>query len=169
MNAIPFEVNDARIRHDFLNRLFPDAITGLKEETAAQWGKMTAQHMIEHLIWAFKLSTGSAKVICSTPPNLIQRTKRFLYNNNPTPRGFRNPVLNESPAPLQFNSLSRAKHVLHEELLLFFDHFQKSPDAIHVHPIFGPLGSEEWERTHFKHSYHHLLQFGLVMETGSEA
>jgi hypothetical protein len=29
-------------------------------------------------------------------------------------------------------------------------------------PVFGPIGYEEWHRTHYKHMHHHLLQFGLI-------
>ena len=35
-----------------------------------------------------------------------------------------------------------------------------------VHPTFGPLAAEEWSRSHFKHVYHHLLQFGLLERDG---
>jgi hypothetical protein len=31
-----------------------------------------------------------------------------------------------------------------------------------MHPLFGPIGAEEWTRVHFKHAYHHLLQFALI-------
>ncbi|MBO0725855.1 MAG: hypothetical protein J2P52_09665 [Blastocatellia bacterium] len=34
--------------------------------------------------------------------------------------------------------------------------------AMHIHPIFGPLNYEEWARMRFKHSIHHLFQFGLI-------
>ena len=40
----------------------------------------------------------------------------------------------------------------------------RSNEQLYTHPIFGPIGYEEWHRTHYKHAYHHLLQFGLIEE-----
>jgi hypothetical protein len=28
--------------------------------------------------------------------------------------------------------------------------------------VFGPIGVEEWSRTHYKHGHYHLLQFDLI-------
>ena len=38
----------------------------------------------------------------------------------------------------------------------------RSNEQVSTHPIFGPIGYDEWHRTHYKHTYHHLLQFGLI-------
>ena len=59
-------------------------------------------------------------------------------------------------------AMADAKAALLGEIFRFIDHFHKQPDAVHVHPIFGPLGAEEWYRAQFKHCYHHLQQFGLI-------
>jgi hypothetical protein len=34
---------------------------------------------------------------------------------------------------------------------------------LYTHPIFSPIGYDEWHRTHYKHTYH-LLRFGLIEE-----
>ena len=147
------------MKHTFVN-----AIDSLTEPTKPLWGKMTAQHMVEHLYWAFELSTGKSEIHYNRPENLTQRAKRFLYDNGPMPHLFKNPLLGEEPPPLRFADLADSKIALREELNRFFDHFLAIPTAIHNHPIFGPLGAEEWERTHYKHCYHHLLQFGQIIE-----
>ena len=164
MISIPFDVNDSKLRESFFNHIFIDAIAVLTEQTQPLWGNMTAQHMVEHVIWAFQCSTGKLNVACHTPENLLERAKRFLYDNRQTPHCFKNPLLGEIPPALQLSSLKEAKHVLEEELALFLKHFQEHPDRKHVHPIFGSLGTEEWQRSHFKHCFHHLLQFGLISE-----
>jgi hypothetical protein len=118
--------------------------------------------MIEHLVWAFECSDGTIELPCRTPESLLERAKTFLRDNRQTPHDFKNPLLGENPLPLRFSSLVDAKAALRKELTRFVDHFREQPSAIHVHPIFGPLGAEEWQRSHFKHCYHHLLQFGLI-------
>jgi oxepin-CoA hydrolase/3-oxo-5,6-dehydrosuberyl-CoA semialdehyde dehydrogenase len=162
MITIPFDVNDAKLRKKFFDEHLDVCIASLAENTPPFWGNMSAQHMIEHLVWAFECSTGVLEVPCRTPANLLERAKRFLYDNRPTPHEFKNPLLGEDPLPFRFPSFTDAKDALRNEVVRFTKHFQEQPDAVHVHPLFGPLGAEEWQRSQFKHCYHHLLQFGLI-------
>ncbi|RPI06077.1 MAG: hypothetical protein EHM64_04255 [Ignavibacteriae bacterium] len=162
MMPIPFDVNDEKLREKFFNGLFTECLAHLAEQTPPLWGKMTPQHMIEHLVWAFECASGILVLPCRTPVQLLERTKRFLYNNSPTPLEFKNPVLGDEPLPFRFSSFSDAKAALQKEVDRFLVHFQEQPLAVHVHPLFGPLGAEEWQRAQFKHCYHHLLQFGLI-------
>ncbi len=162
MMTILFDVNSEKLRTEFFHHQLSEAIVDLKESTPPSWGTMSAQHMIEHLVWAFRCSTGALELRCHTPEHLRDRTKRFLYDARPTPRCFKNPELGETPPPLEFSNLSDAQRALREEVILFCDHFRAYPKAIHTHPIFGPLSAEEWQRSHFKHCYHHLMQFGLI-------
>jgi hypothetical protein len=164
MTVINFDVNDSKLREMFLGQLLTNCISYLPEQSKPLWGKMTPQHMIEHLVWAFECSTGAIELPCYTPESLLGRTKKFLYDNRQTPHDFKNPSLGENPPPLRFSSFADAKDTLHKELINFIEHFQEQPSAIHVHPIFGPIGAEEWQRSHFKHCYHHLEQFGLISQ-----
>jgi hypothetical protein len=164
ITAVQFDVNNTKIRRHFLKHTLIDAIDSLTEQIQPLWGKMSAQHMVEHLMWAFELSTGKVKIHRDIPEDIIKRPKKFLYDNRPTPRNFKNPVLSENPSPLRFSSLADSQSALCRELNQFFEYIVDRPEAIHNHPLLGPLGTEEWERTHFKHCYHHLLQFELIKE-----
>jgi hypothetical protein len=166
---VRFDVNDTELREAFLNRHFYDALESLSTDSLPQWGDMSAQHMVEHLLWAFMCSTGEITVPCRTPENLLDRIRRFLYDNRSTPRGFKNPLLGPAPPALHFKSLGDAVTALNQDVIRFTGHMLEEPLAIHVHPIFGPLGAEEWQRAHFKHCYHHLLQFGLIRDPGPES
>jgi hypothetical protein len=162
MATIPFDVNDSRLREIFITQHLVDCIAHLDENARPLWGKMTPQHMTEHLVWTFECSTGTLILPCRTPENLLERAKRFLYDNRPTPHDFKNPLIGENLLPFRFHSFEDAKNALLKEITLFVDHFHKQPNDVHVHPVFGPLGVEEWQRSHFKHCYHHLQQFGLI-------
>jgi hypothetical protein len=129
---------------------------------------MTARHMVEHLLLTFECSTGEITLPCRTPENVLERVKAFLYDNRPTPRGFKNPLLGPTPPAFRFPNLADALTALDHEVIRFVGHFLEEPGAFHVHPIFGPLGADEWQRSHFKHCYHHLLQFCLIREPGPE-
>jgi hypothetical protein len=164
MLTVPFDSSDANLRRNFLTEILPDCISNLEEDAQPLWGKMTAQHMVEHLIWTFELSTGKFDVPFDLPPNQLRATKLFLYSNRPTPREFKNPMLGEEPPSLLYADLEHAKTGFLEVLTRFLNHFRTQPGVIHTHPLFGPTGEEEWQRIHFKHCYHHLLQFGLIRE-----
>jgi oxepin-CoA hydrolase/3-oxo-5,6-dehydrosuberyl-CoA semialdehyde dehydrogenase len=153
-----YDVNDAVLRDTFLRREFPLAVATLSEASRAEWGRMSAQQMVEHLIWALDLSLGRVTVACYTPEEDLPRYKRFLLSNRPSPREFMNPALTTGLPALRFDSLEAAKAALREALERFLD---GSHDSLHMHPVFGPLSHEEWHRMHYKHFHHHLEQFGL--------
>jgi len=63
---IPFNVNDAKLRQDFLvDCLCPAVITKIRGQSSSV-GKMTVQILFEHLIWAFRLSTGKLMLFGKT-------------------------------------------------------------------------------------------------------
>jgi oxepin-CoA hydrolase / 3-oxo-5,6-dehydrosuberyl-CoA semialdehyde dehydrogenase len=164
MVMIPFDVNDAKVRETFLHYGLPNGLATLQENAQPRWGKMAAQQMVEHLAWAFELSTGRAQTTCSIPEAQRDRLKAFLYDNRPTPREFMNPVLTAGLPSLRHENLDVAKAALREEIEHFLEQSVSAPGAYHMHPLFGPMGAEEWTRVHFKHAYHHLLQFALIDE-----
>jgi oxepin-CoA hydrolase/3-oxo-5,6-dehydrosuberyl-CoA semialdehyde dehydrogenase len=164
MRRVPFDVNDAGQRDEFLRQDLRDALAGLRQDTAPRWGKMTAQQMLEHLLWAFELSSGRAVADCSVPEAQQDRVRRFLHDNRPTPREFMNPLLTAGLPPLRHGTLAEAKAALLSETDRFLEQAEAVPGRLRMHPIFGPLAPEEWSRVHFKHGYHHFLQFGLIEE-----
>jgi hypothetical protein len=160
----PSDVNDRPAREAFLREGAFEALRALRADAAAEWGRMTAQQMVEHLAWVFEISTGRACVDCPVPEEKRERFKPFLYANVPTPRDFVNTALVEGLPPLRHASLGEAIEALRAEVRRYFDQAAADPEARYVHPVFGPLAAEEWSRSHFKHTRHHLLQFRLLEE-----
>lgn len=159
MEINSFDVNNSEIRRHFLEHTLMEAIGGLDERREPLWGKMTARKMVEHLIWAFELSTGKSKIICDLSQEQQAQRKPFLYNNRPTPHEVPNPELEKGLPSPRFIHLEAARKRLGEEVVAFMEH---NPNQEYDHPIFGKLSREEWERAHYKHTFHHLLQFGLI-------
>ncbi len=162
MIAIRFDVNNAALRETFLRGQLFDALRALRDETRPRWGRMTARQMIEHLLWAFELSTGEVRTDCPIPEPQRQRLKAFLYDDRPTPHEFMNPALAAGLPPVRHASVAEAVADLRAAVSRFVEGAASSPDATRMHPVFGPIGMDEWARAHFKHTCHHLLQFGLV-------
>jgi len=126
------------------------------------WGKMTPQHMVEHLIFALQMSNGKLKLECFNPPEKIPSLKRFLMSNRPMPKLFVNPVIGEELHPLECSSLEEAIGKLKKEIDDYVLFFENNPGAKSVNATFGVLIKEEWEVFHQKHFTHHLSQFGLL-------
>jgi oxepin-CoA hydrolase / 3-oxo-5,6-dehydrosuberyl-CoA semialdehyde dehydrogenase len=158
-----FDVDDAELRESFLRHEVVQAVERLGQASVPRWGRMHPQEMIEHLLWAFELSTGEARIECPVPEAEWPRIKKFLYDNSPTPREFMNPALAAGLPPLRYRSLGEATKALAQELGGFLDG-PRSDGQLYAHPIFGPIGYDGWHRTHYKHTYHHLVQFGLIEE-----
>lgn len=162
--SIRFDVNDNNLRDSFFEENLSDAIAGLGEATQPEWGNLTAQHMVEHLSLGFEISNGKIEFACLTPPEKLDRMRAFLYSKQPIPRGFLAPFIGSKLPALKFGSLAEAKGIFLEEVNVFLNTYKfKSPGKT-MNPVFGLLGIEDWHRHHYKHCYHHLLQFNLIEE-----
>ena len=125
------------------------------------WGKMSAQHMVEHLILAVKMGNGKLRSECFNPPEKLPALRRFLFSEKPLPKEFINPAIGADLLPLEFSSLEEAKEKLKSEIKDYIKYFKNNPDAKSVNVTFGELNKEEWDIFHRKHFTHHLKQFGL--------
>jgi oxepin-CoA hydrolase/3-oxo-5,6-dehydrosuberyl-CoA semialdehyde dehydrogenase len=168
MSTLPFDVNDSQVRAAFFRDQLGQALAALEENSPPRWGAMTAQQMVEHLQWGFELSTGRATVECTVPEARRERFKAFLRDNTPMMHEFRNPALAAGLPPPRHPSLADARQALAESVSRFLDEERSAPGAVYTHPVFGPITVEEWGRAHFKHAYHHLLQFDLIEEPGRD-
>lgn len=124
------------------------------------FGRMSPQHMVEHLIITFKLSSGRVN-IPEFEPNTkqLEYKKLLLETEMEFPKGVKNPGLPEDPMPLRFESLEIAKEKLVKAILEFHDHFTINAGETTFHPKFGKLTYDEWKIFHDKHVIHHLGQF----------
>ncbi len=151
----------------FVAEDFPQKINSISEKDQAKWGKMTAQHMVEHLGSIFLIGSGEMRV-----PGLPKEKQEEMYHlltNGQlkfTP-GTKSPVLPDHLLPLRFSNLDEAKMALQKAVMRFFEAFEAEPEQRIEHPVFGLLTYGEWLEFHEMHVKHHLRQFGL-MEIGRE-
>ena len=134
----------------------------LSPTAQALWGKMTAQHMVEHLISAVQMGNGKLSVDCFNSPEKLPALKRFLMSERPLPKLFINPLIGPDLVQLKFSNLDEAKENLKKEIDDYELYFQQNPEVKPVNATFGELNKEEWDKFHQKHFTHHLSQFGLI-------
>ncbi|MCX6169371.1 MAG: hypothetical protein NTX65_08525 [Ignavibacteriales bacterium] len=134
----------------------------LNSDTKQLWGKMSAQHMVEHLILAVRTSNGKLNVGCFIPPEKWPVLKKILISSRPLPRDFINPIIGENLLPLEYETLAEAKNVLALETEAYYIYFENNQEATLLNPTFGELNKTEWDIFHRKHFTHHLAQFGII-------
>ncbi len=135
-------------------------LENLNENSTRLFGLMTPQHMLEHLIITFKLSSGRIKIPEFFPNEKQLGYKQLLLGTDMEfPKGIRAPGLPEDLLPLRFESLAIAKEKLLNAIEEFHSHFANNPIDLTLHPRFGKLNYDEWKIFHDKHITHHLGQF----------
>lgn len=67
----------------------------------------------------------------------------------------------DMPAPLRYKTIQGAIGALHQEVIYFFEAFEKNPNLVTRNPFFGDLNFEENVQLLYKHALHHLRQFGV--------
>lgn len=146
----------------FLIEEAPAHLAELTTDHSAVWGKMTPQHMVEHLIITFKMSIGKINIPIVTKEEDWPKTKAYLMKDSPMRRNIPSPVGNDELQPLRFPDLESAKAKLLEERDFFLNFIKEQPDFVANHPYGGPMKAQEWLLFHRKHFKHHFIQFGLI-------
>ena len=142
--------------------LYKSRLANLEQETPAKFGKMTPQHMVEHLILTVKISYERIKIPEFEPSEkLLAQKQALLFTDIPFPLGVRAPGMEEGLLQLKFPNLGNAKEELQKSLDAFEEYFIQNPNKLTVHPRFGKLSFTEWKLFHPKHFEHHFNQFGI--------
>ena len=148
---------------EFIQQEVPAHLAQLRSDSPALWGKMSPQHMLEHVSALFYLARSPEKGFCVTPPDKLDKARAFLYDDEKTFRpNTVAPGLPAEPLPLRFDSFDTARDKLLGSIEAFYAYFAAHPGVETLHPIFGALSLEDWERFHHKHLTHHFRQFGLI-------
>ena len=147
----------------YLSKGLFDTLKGLTENSAARWGVMNAQEMVEHLTMFFDVSYEKLKFPLSVPEEHLPKYKAFLWSDKQFRENTKAPVniLSDVPMPLAEPTLDAARNKLLQSVVNFSEYFKANPNRITMHPAFGMLNFEEWVLLHFKHVMHHFNQFGL--------
>ena len=126
-------------------------------------GIMTAQHMVEHLEWAFHVAVGKIETTISTPEDRLERYQESLYNHRAMPETFDHPMLRKGKTEdLKHPDLETAKAALLQSYDEFEAFFKENPETQTAHAVFGMIDKELWDLVNRKHFDHHFRQFNLI-------
>jgi len=138
-----------------------ESLKKLKADQLPSWGKMTPQHMVEHLYKTLQASINEINLNIFTEERKIPVLKKLFFGDRPLPKEFMNPAIGPDLMELKFKDLNTALVELENILTRYEQFFKDYPELETVHPVFGYLTKPEWDIFHQKHFKHHLSQFGL--------
>ena len=148
-------------KENFLRTKLISLLQQLKTDEPARWGKMNARQMIEHMIDVMMVANGKIKLPIVTPADKLPRLREFMMSEKPFKENTKSPVLGEEPVPLKKQTKEAAVGKLQEEMIYFFEVFEKNSGLKTTHPVFGELDLEMNIQVLYKHALHHLKQFGI--------
>ncbi|MEZ4851602.1 MAG: DUF1569 domain-containing protein [Bacteroidia bacterium] len=156
----------ANLIRNFIQHTSLSLMERLTSDHQPLWGKMGPQHMLEHVSAVFYISRKDLGIPVALPEEKYIKLKKFLWNDRPMGKHFYiEGVHPPQPLELRNKNIEEAKALFAKSIQGFYQHYQNNPNDSKIHPVFGPLNFEEWERFHYKHIYHHFSQFGLIEET----
>ena len=143
-----------------LNEVLP-LLKTLHADKVGNFGLMTPQHMVEHLVVTLK----SAVLRRGEPEN--PPTKGQLGFQRFIAKGA---ILEHRPSdktaadlpPLKYDKIEDAIEQVEVAIDRFYNHFEANPDFKCYNKFFGELGFEELELFSYNHYRYHLWQFGLI-------
>lgn len=135
----------------------------LNETDSPIFGKLSPQHMVEHLYATVMLSNGKypVKLSCSEEEASMMKNS-LIYSDMDFPMDFKAPMMGDDPPELQLPDLKTAIEKLKIELEDFDRYFDENKSSQPVNPLSGPLNKDEWVIFHNKHFAHHFKQYNLL-------
>jgi hypothetical protein len=146
---------------DFLKNEYCKLLSNLDVDAPRKWGKMNVQQMIEHMSYSFRIANGRLPMEILTPAENIDRMQAFLASEKPMRENTPNPLLPDEPSAAVHATKDDAIAELKSEIDFFFEVFEKEADKTLKNAFFGVLNFEQQVQLLYKHSTHHLRQFGV--------
>jgi hypothetical protein len=131
-------------------------VRSLSTSSTARWGSMSVTGMLQHLRLSARMTLGELPV-----PSANKRAfqmfplKHLILYVLPFPKGA--PTAHELK-PVEATSFEEERAALLELLERIGTSSRES--LAPAHPLFGPMTLRDWGVATYKHSNHHLRQFG---------
>ncbi len=157
------DIKDLKPDTQFITTDIWNYLDQLKPDQKPLWGKMSAQHMVEHLMMLFNVSNGVVTLDLTVPEEMCNKLRRHTFQyKNPFPKNLRVGIIPEKPAPCLYETFEESKAKLKEAIDIFHSYFEADPEAMTTHPLLGDLNYTGWICFQTKHTSHHFSQFGLM-------
>lgn len=133
----------------------------LPEDTVPRWGQLRRGTLIEHLIWNIRQAMGRSHHVPFVGNWATRAIVKPIVLSGifPMPRNVKLPAkLRAKQIELREGGDLETLHALLEEYAGLVQADELQPG---VHPLFGPMSVDDWDRLLVLHYEHHLKQFAL--------
>ncbi|WP_299762987.1 phenylacetic acid degradation bifunctional protein PaaZ [uncultured Dokdonia sp.] len=139
-------------------------LSKLTKDSTPSWGMMTAQHMVEHLEFSYRVAGNQWQDFdIATPEKYIDKVAATLWNYKKMPHDYEMPLMKKGMVEdLRHPDFETAIKKFWEAKEVYNDFYKKNPKAKAKSPVFGYLTKYEWYLQERKHLNHHFEQFGLL-------
>ncbi len=148
---------------NFLRNEYIKILSGLDADAPRKWGKMNVQQMIEHMSDYIRIANGRTPMEVITPAENIERMQGFLGSEKQMRENTPNQLLPDEPPAVRHATKQEAIAELQGEIDHFFEVYEKEQGKTLKNPFFGVLNFEQQVQLLYKHSTHHLRQFGVAV------
>jgi oxepin-CoA hydrolase/3-oxo-5,6-dehydrosuberyl-CoA semialdehyde dehydrogenase len=141
-----------------------ESLNKLTENSNSKWGTMSAQKMVEHLEFGYRIASSKIQDFeISTPEKIRDKVHNTLYDYKKMPQNFDFPLAEKS----KINEVKHADLVTAKEKMLearseYIAFFKQNPEALLKNAVFGEMNRYEWQLLERKHLNHHFEQFGIL-------
>jgi len=146
---------------DFLSKELPTKLRTLSGDQAPNFGLMTAQHMVEHLIF----TTKSIAKRRGEPEAELNKSQQYFrkFIDAGAPFEYR-PKEGAELQELRSANIEEAIQGLEKAIEQFYALFDANPDHKSYNAMTGEFNLAELELFNYQHGRWHLYQFGLIEE-----
>ncbi|MEO0899038.1 MAG: DUF1569 domain-containing protein [Bacteroidota bacterium] len=148
----------------FLQDSLPQLLGQIGPDAQRQWGiTPSVQHIMEHISAIVYISRKDVGLSLSIPEDKVEKAQKWIFREGSMMRrGTKAPLDNIVKQELRYASLDESKDILLMNIAAFYGYFSENKGIKLMHPAFGPLDLEAWERFHHIHIVHHLGQFSAL-------
>lgn len=141
-----------------------ECLSKLTADAKPKWGIMTPQHMVEHLEYSYKITSGEIQDFeIATPEEILEKVHASLYNYKKFPKNSQFPMLEKDKLDdLKHSDLETAIEKFKEQREKYIKFFKENPEAKLKNLVFGELNKYESYLLERKHLNHHFEQFRLI-------
>lgn len=139
---------------------FEARVAQIQSDDQRQWGKMSSEEMLRHLIFMLELSLGEqeGKKLPLPMPGFLMWVLFFNWFTNWPKAKFDAPPDFFPPSE---NDLEAARTTCSEAINRFVQQLESTPEQTGFSPLLGHIPLRKWARVHGVHMDHHLRQFGV--------
>jgi len=149
-------------KRDFLTKEFTPLLKKLNADSVPNFGLMTPQHMVEHLIGALGSAVTKYEGERENPPSKGQLgMQQFIKSGSVITHKPSDKTAADLPA-LNYDSLEEAISNIPGAVQKYYAFQDENPDYVPYASFMGELAHEDLEFFHFMHIKYHLWQFGLL-------